>query len=813
VLTDVTANTYHFLPPRITSLLMPSIPKSDIISVETSVGDTESTVDGSNESTPLGNYESDDLFLPLPKTNLRRQYSSLQEHADKLQGDKTHASSGGATSRHEGRRESVVWDLQPADERLHKHSRNPLLMQQPSIETPPTLEELLHRPRNEDANGTHNASLLRVDSLNSQPARERPISVLTMYSTSSSVDTAKSSEAGIRRGEAKHVFDLEMFSTPRLNDQQQNNTECEVRAASPSPELKKSRTKDRRLSFMLLSSLKHKPHSGEFSTSALVAKEPTSIPNFKQLPPQSLVKSSLRNRRQLSLDLSLPTEILNLPARSRQATVHFNNVAPLQPQSPQTQWEHNERPEWQHGTPPYVGPSTPDDCVAPVSKGDRYEEPRLMPDNDLIRSSQSPQVECPAFQSRDRCYLVPPSSLDIGSSQKKTIDALLPQTTDGCQTAEDAKVSQQRQARTHAELQQLSQASKSARACRWRWARSQTRSSEDAGQGQTGESSSRRFSTRSFKRSGRFSDRANNGKHNEQSSASIPSRLWWIGKQPVDSAQPEPANTSANSAAPPPMHWPDQNSIPSTPKPDITVELKGKLAGFFFEDSTGMSVRKPKASPGGHWDSDALLMDYLSTDKNGEEEEEEGPEGPLTSSLAPRSFTVDHNPGFGSPGLLTPPVGYLGVKGMHPGQVVGQEKTSLPGDGEVWYRVRHDYGNDEEAFTVDALKEKKDRAWFEWVVPEHLPNSPLCPIHAKYHGYKFGKCYWHGRKKSEGEDRARGEYEGGEYDTGNQDRKLRRSDEDGSSPKIRSGTRDWEVGKFEVVQEAKKRRLASLSDS
>jgi hypothetical protein len=312
--------------------------------VDPSVQDTDTTVDGSDESTLLGNYEGDDLFLPLPKANIRRQYSSLQEHADKLQDDMTHTNNGGVTSRHEGRRESVVWDLQPADERVHKHNRNPLLLGRLSIDTPPTLEELLQRTRIEDANDTHNASLLRVDSVNTQVPRERPNSVLTVHSTSSSVDTAKSSEAGIRRGEAKYVFDLGMFSAPRPSEQQHNNTRCEDWNAGRSHEPITDGVKDRRRSFMLPLSFKHKSHGGEMQRLASAAKEPASNPNLKQLPRQSIVKSSLRDRRKVNLDLSLPTEVLNLPARSQQATVHFHSTTP-HPQSPRAHWAHNRRPE------------------------------------------------------------------------------------------------------------------------------------------------------------------------------------------------------------------------------------------------------------------------------------------------------------------------------------------------------------------------------------------------------------------------------------------------------------------------------------
>ena len=76
-----------------------------------------------------------------------------------------------------------------------------------------------------------------------------------------------------------------------------------------------------------------------------------------------------------------------------------------------------------------------------------------------------------------------------------------------------------------------------------------------------------------------------------------------------------------------------------------------------------------------------------------------------------------------------------------------------------WYRVNHEQDanlRDLETIAELARQEEEERRKFEWLVPEHLPNSPLCPLHEKYTGPSRGLCYWHGRRSGS-------EIRGGEY--------------------------------------------------
>jgi hypothetical protein len=190
--------------------------------------------------------------------------------------------------------------------------------------------------------------------------------------------------------------------------------------------------------------------------------------------------------------------------------------------------------------------------------------------------------------------------------------------------------------------------------------------------------------------------------------------------------------------APPTFVPPGLNKVPTPPMRDANGEVRGKLADFFFDHDAGTTKRVARPKAGGHWDSDALLMSYSSPDTKVEDStEDEGPEGNI------RAATVDPNPSYGTPGLLTPPGGYM-ESGS--GGYTGSRQRTPEHEEEMWFRVPHQAALDEAAGTLRELEERRK---FEWIVPEHLPSSPLCPLHAKYTGYSKGHCYWHTKKKKE----------------------------------------------------------------
>lgn len=146
-------------------------------------------------------------------------------------------------------------------------------------------------------------------------------------------------------------------------------------------------------------------------------------------------------------------------------------------------------------------------------------------------------------------------------------------------------------------------------------------------------------------------------------------------------------------------------------------------------------------------------------------------------------------------GSYTGPDGYLAGRPSATGAGTSGMSNSLGQDS--WFRMHFREQTPEiELLTAAALKEADERRKFEWLVPEHLPNSPLCPLNVKYVGPSKGLCYWHGRKSN-----GWGVEPGRDYV---------------SHPmRIGKGSSSvWGVGRIETPREGKRtRRLQSLSDS
>jgi hypothetical protein len=338
------------------------------------------------------------------------------------------------------------------------------------------------------------------------------------------------------------------------------------------------------------------------------------------------------------------------------------------------------------------------------------------------------------------------------------------------------------------ELVQLAKTSKSARSRRWRWNKSKTSGSDEQPKDErTG--SRKSISTGFFKRSNRFPEIPEKVRKEKKLSKGMD--LPWRREKPVNKP-PLLSASLANIPVPPTFIPPGTVKVPTPPIFDSTSEVRGKLADFFFEGGfPSGNRRKPETSSGGYWDSNAVLMS-MQTDLGltNDEDDEEGPEGrpPAAFHFGP----VNNTPSpITSSGLYTGPDGYLPVKGFGPS---GAPPT--PGTAQdTWFRMHFgDHTPDEELLTAAALKEADEKRKFEWLVPEHLPNSPLCPLHVKYVGPSKGLCYWHGKKSN-----GWGVEPGRDY----------------VSHPVRVGggsSGGWHMGKTESPKdEKKKRRLESLS--
>lgn len=141
------------------------------------------------------------------------------------------------------------------------------------------------------------------------------------------------------------------------------------------------------------------------------------------------------------------------------------------------------------------------------------------------------------------------------------------------------------------------------------------------------------------------------------------------------------------------------------------------LADFFF-DLHGVREHKPSKSHGGIWDSDAILMPQDTYFGSSKSEVGESAGSPLS--------THEH----------TPP----------------SEKATPSGDSyrEIKrpYHAPHMWshaGRDPMNPMNHATRGAEEKAKLEWLTPEHLPGSPLCPLHMKYRGPSKGLCVYHGR--------------------------------------------------------------------
>lgn len=173
---------------------------------------------------------------------------------------------------------------------------------------------------------------------------------------------------------------------------------------------------------------------------------------------------------------------------------------------------------------------------------------------------------------------------------------------------------------------------------------------------------------------------------------------------------------------------------PTPPNSDPNTGVSTKLAEFFFDPHAVREIDNSNPT-GSIWNSDALLMSqniYLESSHSEGDDSSQGPSGsPLTINR--------HTP---SAILKTPRIGTY-MQPIFPHYLAPV----------IWDRSDAD-SLDPEDPTVRTAEEK---ARLEWLTPEHLPSSPLCPLHEKYKGTTKGHCVYHGRSSSsEARAKARG---------------------------------------------------------
>ncbi|KAF1942125.1 hypothetical protein EJ02DRAFT_346200 [Clathrospora elynae] len=748
-------------------------------------------------------------MLPPPRTALTRHYTSLQEHANLLLEKKPLAEDGGLTPRQAGRREGFTWSARPNVEEQPRPSRNPLPPEQPRANSPPPLEEIMRRNTINDADDVQNSKLQHVDSIGSQPFTGHQSRSFSSSTTDSlPPQNRRSSIAAFAMGIARHVPDMRVFAPPeKVGWSTENQHEGDSQYAASIDV-----SKNHRMSLALPSAMKTRGSYEKAPKPPVVFEEPA--PPERNARIESLAaKGGLRDRRKVKLDLAMPTEMPDLPARNRSPIGTLTSLGPSRPRSPKTPWIRDEQPKWEPVAltksttiieEEYIRNSiTADGITADSITAEGITADGglgLLPRTDVLFSSEFTKIERLPQKVKDRCYISRPRFPRSRSGRSGTSESSQTQTPDGSSTGGDSKVVLEQQARTAQELRQLSQDAKEVRSRRWGW-KTKT-SSEDTPQspGLT----TRRFSINPFKRSNRISDQ-NYEKDKKQTITNGLGRT----KQPLLSLMPIP---------------PEVTRVPTPPIFDANGEVKVKLADFFFDVQSGAGGaprRKLKTSPGGYWDSDALLMSLTTDVDADDDEEEEGPEGPRTPQL---DFDLNGTPGLKATGPSASGPTYLNTQPMNPGT---QFQTLLL-EPDSWFRIQHS----EMIITPDerTRQEEEERRKFEWLVPEHLPTSPLCPLHPKYRSPSFGYCYWHGRRSKGGKVRE-GEYgrgdrgskgsienfveemqRGGKGRRRTRGRTRGRERERGGRSGSGSGSRGWESKKVGTpTTEERRRRLVSFS--
>lgn len=103
---------------------------------------------------------------------------------------------------------------------------------------------------------------------------------------------------------------------------------------------------------------------------------------------------------------------------------------------------------------------------------------------------------------------------------------------------------------------------------------------------------------------------------------------------------------------------------------------------------------------------------------------------PLPKGKQLRGFFFDYNAACDT--ILTPSPEWVET---HP--LSSREQRKPSSSGIDWYRVK-----------LAADEAKDEQHTFDFNVPEHLLNSPLCPRHPKHRSGGKGVCVYHGRNKS-----------------------------------------------------------------
>jgi hypothetical protein len=455
------------------------------------------------------------------------------------------------------------------------------------------------------------------------------------------------------------------------------------------------------------------------------------VPNFRQtlestsdqveLPtpkPSLPPKMTLKDRRQLArkeaTKLTVPLELPELPPRGRMPVTESYSLVPARPRSPKTPWIEDKPLEWH-----VQGPKT-----APATILEE-EEPIFTARSNSDGPSQNPQADSPTAKASKGLLR---NRIRWGNS-KKAMKA----------NHEERRKSHEKHIRTALNNTKRFERGTGGRSRRFRWGSSNELSASP--QSERSQSSFAFSRLVKLKRSDHQLMVPLSPTRREKSHGPRQLTMTAPGLEVID-----------NMAVPPSFVPPGLNRILTPPMFDSSGQVKGQLADFVF-DLQGVHGHKTPASPGGFWDSDALLMSQHTDLEQSSSASDESPRDHVSDSPA----NVPNCPLFPT---ITTPTGetYTMVTPLHYLADV------------TWSHAGPDPTDLDDPVTRGA----GEMAKLEWLIPEHLPTSPLCPLHAKYRGPSKGLCIFHSKRRNPSGARTRthmGQLAGTEGDNKDQNKK------------------------------------------
>lgn len=655
-----------------------------------------------------------------PRQRMKRPALAL---AEEEQGSDMGSEDGSirATPHPDARREGFTWEVPEEDDMQVNHG--------------------MRRPSASEPKGTANPSKynhLRVNFDMSKMEMKDKSSPLVRRTSSNlfeksfgRADTFDSMSSLKQQQQRRAVPDIGVFNL--------GNTPQGSPLKEPAP---KSSKLGRNLSMMITPLKKRNSAGSTFSRSSFSKKIPRlNAAQGKTPKPKKEKKLGLKDRRGMAqneaIRLTLPMQLPDLPQRTRSPfgipdTVQMAEFASPRRHSPKTPWVRDKPPNWLEQDRP--SPVRPNIVVQPP------------PDETQVntrRSGEDARSNDPAPPAR------PPAKL------RRSLPKLRPLFTRGQLYLRNSVPADSVDAKSQAASATLRSAS-TPNTNSNRWPNTDLQSPASllpAGSPSPQLSPHRAVSPRLTRM---FKEPPGNTPGIALTAASTPTLA-------LATAKPQPSSTRfkkqslATMPAPPTFIPPEVHRVPTPPIFAENGEVRGKLAGFFFDPGTIMMdmpiTGHPKTSaapPTGNWDSDAVLMSQDSgiTPSDSDSHERDSPtrlsalptprfsdRSPIAADYATMSATgyvYTPFPRANTDESLRPPsVAESG--GSHPDFFrLAMDRDDSPSkvkkSPEVGLGVGLDADGNERELT------DKERAKLEWILAEHLPNSPLCPIHWKYRG-------------------------------------------------------------------------------